>query len=162
VLTVQTCDYCGILSYCYSVHWQQLGRELTGTLNCYICHSLVHVCTVTGESVCICNCFSTAVHNITGGPRPLSVRLIKMTVQFTTWSAICPSVFSESTFANCSGRMKRAATSSTTEDALEPKKRKATYSTYEKWRHDFDRECKTVTRLGCETEMAGGSYGLSA
>jgi len=81
-----------------------------------------------------------------------------MTVKFTTWSAICPSVFSESTlnFANCSGRMKRAATSSTTEDALEPKKRKVTYSTYKKWRHDFDRKCKTVTWLGCETEMAGG------
>ena len=81
---------------------------------------------------------------------------MKMTVQFTTWSAICPSVFSESTFANCSGRMKIAATSSTTEDALEPKKRKVTYSTYEKWRHDFDRECKSMTWLGCETEMAGG------
>ena len=79
-----------------------------------------------------------------------------MTVQYTTWSAICPSV-SESTFANCSGRMKRAATSSTTEDALEPKKRKVMYSTYEKWRRDFDHECKTVTWLGCETtEMARG------
>jgi len=43
-----------------------------------------------------------------------------------------------------------------TEDALEPKKRKVTYFMYNKWRCDFDRECKTVTWLGCETEMAGG------
>ena len=52
--------------------------------------------------------------------------------------------------------MKRAATSSTTDDALEPKKRKLTYSTYEKWRSNFDRECKTVMWLACKTEMAGG------
>ena len=52
--------------------------------------------------------------------------------------------------------MKIAATSSTTEDALEPKKRKVTYSTNENGRHDFDRECKSVTWLGCKTEMAGG------
>ena len=58
--------------------------------------------------------------------------------------------------------MKRAATSSTTKDALEHKKRKVTYSTYEKWRRDFDCECKTVTWLSCETKMAGGSDGLNA
>ena len=52
--------------------------------------------------------------------------------------------------------MKRAATSSTTEDALEPKKRKVMYSTYKKWRRDFDRKCKTMMWLGCETEMTGG------
>ena len=52
--------------------------------------------------------------------------------------------------------MKRAATSSTTEDALERKKQKVTYSTYEKWRRGFDREGKTVMWLGYEMEMAGG------
>ena len=52
--------------------------------------------------------------------------------------------------------MKRMTASNGAEDALEPKRRKVMYSTYEKWRRDFDRECKTVTWLGCETEIAGG------
>ena len=30
------------------------------------------------------------------------------------------------------------------------------YSMYEKWWCDFDRECKTVTWLGCETRTSGG------
>ena len=42
-------------------------------------------------------------------------------------------------------------------DVPDAKKRKVTYSTYEKWRRDFDRECKTVTWLGCEAEMSGGN-----
>ena len=57
--------------------------------------------------------------------------------------------------------LKQLPTGLTTEDALEPKKRKVTYSMYEKWRHDFDHECKTVTWLTCETEMARGIDGFS-
>ena len=52
--------------------------------------------------------------------------------------------------------MKRATASGSAEDAPDPKKRKVMYSTYQKWRRDFDRDCHTVPWLGCETEMAGG------
>ena len=52
--------------------------------------------------------------------------------------------------------MKRVTTSSTAEEALESKKRKVTYSTYEKWRRNFDRECMIIMWLGWEAEMARG------
>ena len=51
--------------------------------------------------------------------------------------------------------MKRAKASSKS-DTPDAKKRKVTYSTYEKWRRDFDRECKTVTWLGCESGISEG------
>ena len=44
--------------------------------------------------------------------------------------------------------MKRAMVSGDVEDAPEPKKKKVMYSTYQKWRHNFDRNCRTITWLG--------------
>ena len=35
-------------------------------------------------------------------------------------------------------------------------KRKVTFSTYQKWRRDFDSELKTVTWMGCATEASAG------
>ena len=32
----------------------------------------------------------TAVHNITGGPRPFSAQLFEMTAHIATWSSVCP------------------------------------------------------------------------
>ena len=52
--------------------------------------------------------------------------------------------------------MKRASGVALADAAADPKKRKVMYPTYQKWRRDFDRDYKTVTWLGCETEMAGG------
>ncbi len=56
--------------------------------------------------------------------------------------------------------MKRVQSSSTSDGAPEPKKRKVTHSTYQKWRRDFDREHKTVTWLDCETKFEGGGEEL--
>ena len=36
-------------------------------------------------------------------------------------------------------------------------KRKVQYSTFQKWQREFDRECKTVTWLDCETVVEGGT-----
>ena len=36
-------------------------------------------------------------------------------------------------------------------------KRKVQYSTFQKWKHELDRECKTVTWLDCETVVEGGA-----
>ena len=36
-------------------------------------------------------------------------------------------------------------------------KRKAQYSTFQKWKCELDRECKTVTWLDCETIVEGGA-----
>ena len=51
--------------------------------------------------------------------------------------------------------MKRAQSLS---DALapEPKKRNVAYATYQKLKTDMDRECLTVTRLDCDTELMSG------
>ena len=47
--------------------------------------------------------------------------------------------------------MKRARAS---EEPPATKKRKVGYSTYQKWRRDFDGEYGTITWLACETEMS--------
>ena len=49
--------------------------------------------------------------------------------------------------------MKRAQAS---EEASGAKRRRVLYSTYQKWRRDFDRDHKTVSWLGCETEFSEG------
>ena len=49
--------------------------------------------------------------------------------------------------------MKRARAS---EEPPATKKRKVGYSTYQKWRRDFDGEYGTITWLACETEMSQG------
>ena len=49
--------------------------------------------------------------------------------------------------------MKRARAS---EEASGTKRRRVVYSTYQKWRQDFDRDHKTVSWLGCETEFSEG------
>ena len=36
-------------------------------------------------------------------------------------------------------------------------KRKVQYSTFQKWQREFDRECKTITWLDCETVVEGGT-----
>ena len=51
--------------------------------------------------------------------------------------------------------MKRASGSALADAAADPNRRKVTYPTYQKWRRDFDRDCKAVTWLECKTEMAG-------
>ena len=53
-------------------------------------------------------------------------------------------------------RMKRRdqSTSSNT-SATEAKKRKVTFTTYQKWKADLDGECQTHTWLECDTEMNG-------
>ena len=38
---------------------------------------------------------------------------------------------------------------------IESTKRKVMFSTYEKWRREFDSELKTVTWMGCATETSG-------
>ena len=40
-------------------------------------------------------------------------------------------------------------------------KRKVTFSTYLKWRREFDSELKTVTWMGCATETSGGKTYVS-
>jgi len=40
--------------------------------------------------------------------------------------------------------------------ASQEKKRKVLYATFEKWRHDFDCELKTVSWLECRTTVEGG------
>ena len=50
-------------------------------------------------------------------------------------------------------KMKRSRVS---QEAPAAKKRKVLYSTYQKWRRDFDRAHSTITWLGCETEMSEG------
>ena len=37
--------------------------------------------------------------------------------------------------------------------AQEAKKRKVAYATFKKWKVEMDRECQTVTRLDCDTEV---------
>ena len=49
--------------------------------------------------------------------------------------------------------MKRAKSSS----ASTEKKRKVTHVTFEKWRHEFDKDCKTVTWLECESCVEVGT-----
>ena len=49
--------------------------------------------------------------------------------------------------------MKRLSTS---DSPQELKKRRVTYDTFEKWRTNFDRECKTVSWLDCEVEREKG------
>ena len=63
-----------------------------------------------------------------------------------------------STCAYVIRRMKKATASTRAEDTPEPKKRKVLYSTYKKWRHDFDHNCQTVTWLRCEMEITGGKW----
>ena len=46
------------------------------------------------------------------------------------------------------------STSSDT-SAPDPKKRKVAYLTYPKWKTELDRDCQTVTRLDCDTELSG-------
>lgn len=50
--------------------------------------------------------------------------------------------------------MKRSSTDSesTTSD---PKRRKVSYSTYQKWKVELDRECNTLTWLDCDTSGSG-------
>ena len=36
-------------------------------------------------------------------------------------------------------------------------KRKVQYSTFQKWKRELDRECKTVTWLDCDTNVEGGN-----
>ena len=69
----------------------------------------------------------------------------------------------EQFFSDCDSvaQMQRTKASSSA-DAPDTKKRKVMYSTYQKWRREFDCECKTATWLGCETEMSGGNDLLSA
>ena len=38
----------------------------------------------------------------------------------------------------------------------EPKRRTVGYSTFQKWRQELDKECRTVSWLDCETSDAGG------
>jgi len=47
--------------------------------------------------------------------------------------------------------MKRSKTSDTSAE----KKRKVSYSTFQKWQRELDRECKTVSWLDCETYVEG-------
>ena len=49
--------------------------------------------------------------------------------------------------------MKRAKSSS----ASAEKKRKVTHVTFEKWRREFDKDCKTVTWLECESCVEAGT-----
>ena len=42
------------------------------------------------------------------------------------------------------------------------KKRKVAYTTFEKWRHDFDREFEIVSWLECESAVEGGTKVMSA
>ena len=52
--------------------------------------------------------------------------------------------------------MKRSDMSSSSDaSAPEPKKRKVTYSTYQKWKAELDHDCQTVTWLECDTEVSG-------
>ena len=37
------------------------------------------------------------------------------------------------------------------------KKRKVTYVTFQKWKREFDKECKTVTWLDCESSVEDGT-----
>ena len=49
--------------------------------------------------------------------------------------------------------MKRAKSSS----ASAEKKRKVMHVTFEKWRREFDKDCKTVTWLECESCVEAGT-----
>ena len=41
------------------------------------------------------------------------------------------------------------------EQGLRHIEEKVQYSTFQKWKHEFDRECKTITWLECETIVEG-------
>ena len=52
--------------------------------------------------------------------------------------------------------MKRTRASS------ERKKRSVTYSTYEKWKKDFDREYRSISWLSCDVQMQSGTKTVTA
>ena len=52
--------------------------------------------------------------------------------------------------------MKRALSSSAEASTSEAKKRKVTYATYQKWKRELERDCQTVSWLGCESKVVAG------
>ena len=52
--------------------------------------------------------------------------------------------------------MKRALSSSAEASTSEAKKRKVTYTIYQKWKSELDRDCQTVSWLDCESKVVAG------